>query len=591
VGAGLLAALAAGFGSGALTGRSRITPAQAQTCGAQGDPCVPNGCCAGLTCSAEATCQPDPNAPICAYEGESCAKRPCCDGLLCTEDGSAICYVPAPAPTCGNPWEPCIDGVCCDGSVCGDDGICYELPTETGQCGYQGEACTNGCCDGFACGNDGICYQIVVDNTQCGYQGDPCDFVCCDGFACGEDGLCYQLEDTSGGGNARCQNEGESCANRDCCEGLACSGDQVCVAGGGGGSCAAEGQACDAGCCDGLTCGGAGVCESAVYCAFEGEYCRYLDCCDGLACSEDFACVPSTQAGGNNGGGNNSGGNDSGGDNNSTDSTAPRPARTPKPDKTPAAPAPQPQTTRPNSGGAAATPRAGQAQPERPARQNTFKGEPVFSTAVPADALPEADAYALLAQVATIEPGLTVDFAKEAVAGYPGLAIDYVIEGSEQLVGGGEVQAYRSKTPGAAELIDAGQSVTLAPGDAAVRKIEDGWKVSNTGTTPLRILHIVVNENGAPTPPPGWSWSEFAFGSPVVEGPLGIMNLAVQRGPVDPDETVGTAAKGSSQAVVQDLAARGARVAPLVPEPDGFLRNASSKPTTVYTVTLSPANG
>lgn len=597
VSAGLLAAIAAGFGSGFAPGRSRSASVQAQTCGNEGESCVPVGCCAGFVCSESATCIPDPGVPqeICAYEGELCAKRPCCGDLYCNES-TGLCEGGGggAGPICGGAGEACIDGVCCDGSVCGDDGICYQLdPGGGSSCAAAGAACIDGlCCDGSVCGGDGICYQLDTGGGQCGYQGDPCDNGCCDGFACGNDGLCYQLADTGngGGGNNRCQAEGESCENRDCCDGLTCSPDLACVADGGE-SCAGEGVSCDAGCCDGLTCGDAGVCEAGVYCAFEGEYCEFLDCCDGLACSEDFACVPSSQAGGNgNGGGNNNSGEDNDGS-----STAPKPVKTPRPSKTPTpggdttAPQSQPQTTRPNSSGAQASPRPTQAA--RAVRANTFKGDPVFSTAVPADALPKAEAYAMLAQVATIEPGITVDFAKEGLAGYSGLAIDYVIDGAEQLAGNGEVQAYRSKTPGAAELIDPGQAVTLNPGDSAVRKIEDGWKVSNTGTAPLRILHVIINENGAPTPPAGWNWTDFAFGSPVIEGPLGIMNLAIQQGNVDPGATVGAAAKGSSQAVVQDLGARGARTAPLVPEADGFLRNGNSKPTTVYTVTLSPANG
>ncbi|MGI9254630.1 MAG: hypothetical protein ACR2J8_12865, partial [Thermomicrobiales bacterium] len=535
----------------------------------------------------------------------------------CGNDG--LCYEDAQGGgggnACANPYESC-DGVpCCDGSVCGDDLICYQTEQGGGgggnACGYQGDGCgdNSDCCGGFVCGGDGLCYEAQQGGSggACGYQGDYCadGSICCDGFSCGNDGLCYEDAQGGGGGNGKCQNEGESCANRECCDGLTCSGDSICVVSDGGAACGYQGDSCANGeaCCDGFSCGDDGLCaenaggggggggngtsEGDVYCAFEGEYCQYLDCCDGLACSEDFACVPSTQGGGGGSHSNTSGGSGSG---SGGSSTAPRPVKTPKPSTTPTAGGPQPSPKPASaSGGAAATPRA--AQPARPARANTLKGEPVFSTAVPADSLPDAKAYALLAQIATIEPGITVDFAKEGLADYPGMVIDFVIDGVEQMTSGGEIQAIRSKAPGAAELIDAGQSVTLNPGDAAVRKIQDGWKVSNTGTAPLRMLHIIVNENGAPTPPPGWTWSDYDFGSPVVEGPVGVMNLAVQRATLEADASVGAAADGSSQAVVQDLGPRGARTSPLVPEPDGFLRNASAKPTTVYTVTISPANG
>ncbi|MFM9106200.1 MAG: hypothetical protein ACKOWF_05830 [Chloroflexota bacterium] len=574
VGAGLIAAVAAGLGSAALPGRGRPAPALAQDCGADGQPCVPYGCCPGFVCSETAVCVPEGGGgggeEICAYEGELCAKRPCCGDLIC-DQASTICVAGGGGGACAVEYEPCIDGVCCDGLVCGGDSICYALPAETPSCAVQYEACIDGvCCDGFVCGGDGLCYALATDTGACAAGWEPCiDGACCDGFVCGGDGLCYELTQDGGegeadGGGRRCQAEGDSCENRDCCDGLTCSADLACVA---------------------------DVVETTqeVYCAFEGEYCQYLDCCDGLACSEDFACVPSTQAsGGSRGGNGGNGGNGSNGSNGSAtgEDTAPRPVRTPRPDRTatPAAPAPAPAATgRPNAAGTPA--------PARANRPNTFKGDPVFSTAIPAERLPRADAYALLAQVATVDPGITVDFSKEETAAFPGLAIDFVIDGVEQLVAGGEVQVYRSQTPGAAELVDAGQSVTLNAGDAAVRAIESGWKVSNTGTAPLRMLHVLLNENGAPTPPNGWNWTDFDFGSPVLEGPLGIMNLSVQRGTLDPGMSIGVAAEGSSQAVVQDLAARGARTSPLVPEPDGFRRNASSRAATVYAVALNPANG
>lgn len=615
VAAGLAAAAAAAMGSIGLPGSGPRRQAAAQECAGDGMPCggmaccdgfvcnaafvcvaaqvvTPEcggegascdaGCCDGLVCTDANTCawpvqEGGGTAGTCAGYNESCAELPCCDGLACK--GGAVCIAVDAAAQCAFAGESCAVLGCCAGATCGVDLLCIAAGggEAAPACSGQGLSCAElACCDGLVCGGEGICITPAdggaTEAPACRWEGDPCgDVACCDGFVCGGEGICVvpaaegaPPAEGGEGGQVTCAFEGEYCEFLDCCDGLGCGPDLLCVPGGDGGGRRNRDQGAEA--------------EGQVVCAFEGEYCEYLDCCEGLTCSADFACVPGE---GRRSGGGNAGESGGGGGNNRQ-----RADRAPKPEDDAPKPPRDQNAPRPDR-----TPKPGQpagTQGPAVARQK-IDVEPFVAT-LPQGAIPDAQNRAYLLQIVTVAPGREVEMKPEDAEGFPGVMVDQVLEGTERIVSDAPATVYREGSPDRPEEIPAGQEVTLEPGDGIVRRAEAGWTVVNGGTAPLRLLHAVLNENGTPPPPPGWSWKDYQFARPIPEGPAGEVKVELREVELKPGETLPAPAPGASQAAVQDFADERTRTVPLVPNPDGSARYLGTKDASVFVLTVSPVN-
>jgi hypothetical protein len=485
----------------------------------------------------------------CAFEGESCAGVGCCEGLACSAE--FICYNPFAEDVCAGAGESCSKSACCAGLFCGDGQICYG--TDGGgevACAGPGESCVElGCCGGLGC-SEGICVAVESGETgpTCAFAGESCAVLeCCDGLGCSEDVICVPVN----GGQATpvCAFAGESCASLTCCEGLACGDGQICV--------------------------------TVPTCAFENEYCAFLECCDGLTCGPDDLCIPGGGARRDRDSDEPGGDSEDSIDGTSAQPRATRAPRTPRPVQTPET------GVREITQDSDATPAA---QARRRPNLPPVEGETLFTATLQPGDVPDADAYALLAQAVTIDPGMSVSMAAETVDGFDGLAIDLVLEGEERIRSVGELRVVRRGAEGTAELVDPETDVILAPGDAAIRRLGESWTTANPGSGPLRLLHVTLSEDGPPPAPQSWERDDYQFALPVPEGDLGAMEIEIDMVTLEPDTALPPAANDEHQAAVLSPAGGRGPVRPLVPMPDGSSRNASAQASTIYRVTARPAD-
>jgi hypothetical protein len=210
-------------------------------------------------------------------------------------------------------------------------------------------------------------------------------------------------------------------------------------------------------------------------------------------------------------------------------------------------------------------------------------GDLLFETTLPTEALPTGSRFAFVLVRVTVQPGTRPVLRASDGGCCPGPVVDYVLAGTDALRTDGPVQVVRAGRSGMLEAVPAGTQVSLRPGDTVVHRSESGWEVTNPGTTPLQLLHVILSAHYVPDPPLGWDYADYAYVFPDPTAPNGPLVVSLRRATLAPGDTVPGARPGDMQAVVAEsgpgLLDRGS---------DGSARIIGREATVVYILTLHP---
>jgi hypothetical protein len=230
------------------------------------------------------------------------------------------------------------------------------------------------------------------------------------------------------------------------------------------------------------------------------------------------------------------------------------------------------------TGPAVATPGAGDATVEL-----------LFTTIVPAAALPVAPLRDFLLWQATIEPGVTVDFPPGYGACCPGPLVAHVLSGELTLRVEGSLQVLHTNstaTQAPGEDVVPGTDVVLRPGDTALWRFELPTTFANSGVTPLRLISGGLFGGYAPAPVEGYQIPDFVELVPAPPLPPGPVTMELVRVDLPPGTGVAAAPVGALRLTIRES---GAGV--IAREADGAVVNRGRTPVVVDVLTLFPHAG
>lgn len=142
-----------------------------------------------------------------------------------------------------------------------------------------------------------------------------------------------------------------------------------------------------------------------------------------------------------------------------------------------------------------------------------FPIETLFTTTLPASAVPTTSSGALLIWYVTIATGTQVTTPRELVACCPGPKIEHVVAGELRLRVAGPLQVTRAAsagTPSPVEEIAPETEVVLRAGDTAVYDLALSVTYSNLGTDVVRLVSGGLFAGVPPVPPAGYTIDSFA---------------------------------------------------------------------------------
>jgi hypothetical protein len=220
--------------------------------------------------------------------------------------------------------------------------------------------------------------------------------------------------------------------------------------------------------------------------------------------------------------------------------------------------------------------------PATPAPDGASADEALLAVELPADALPRTDQVSAGLSVVELPPGHEAAWSASAAAAYPGLRVEYLLEGTYAVRPETAVRVVRAD--GADEAVPGGAEVLLAPGDALVSRADAAFAETNPGPAPAVLLSWVLLD-GAQRAAPG---PGIRMESPLAvydraAAPAGPAALRLRRVELAPDAVL-PAPAGAFQIAATE------RGAPSVGrESDGAVSNPGGETATVYVLTLEPA--
>ncbi len=215
----------------------------------------------------------------------------------------------------------------------------------------------------------------------------------------------------------------------------------------------------------------------------------------------------------------------------------------------------------------------------------TFE-QTLFSSALPAEALPHGDRISGNLSHFTVEPGTASSWEPAPNGCCPGVRVDYVVEGELVVRPGGPARVMRSRADLSSERVAAGSEVLLGPGDTLMSRYEDPFESENAGTNPVRLLDwvfvdgFVTSNHGNPS-----GWDYHFDGHSIFDLALGeqAATLRLDRVTLRPGAVLPLAPG--------DIAQFGLTLAddePLGAGTDGTLENDGDTPITVHVLTVTP---
>jgi hypothetical protein len=215
--------------------------------------------------------------------------------------------------------------------------------------------------------------------------------------------------------------------------------------------------------------------------------------------------------------------------------------------------------------------------------------EPLFTTVLPAAALPIAPITDFLLWRATIDPGVTVVFPPGYGTCCPGPVLTHVLEGELTLRVEGPHQIVRASTmatPSPAEAGAPGTAVTLQPGDTALWRLELPMTLTNPRTNPLQMIGGGFFGGYAPAPLEGYQITDFVEQTPAPPLPPGAVTVELVRVHMPPGSELAAVPVGALR-----LALRESGAGILARRADGALANPGRTPVVVDVLTLFPHSG
>jgi mannose-6-phosphate isomerase-like protein (cupin superfamily) len=215
-------------------------------------------------------------------------------------------------------------------------------------------------------------------------------------------------------------------------------------------------------------------------------------------------------------------------------------------------------------------------------------GTLLFTTTVASEELPAKAPVRYVLAHGTVQPGAETHLRPSYAVCCPGTFIDYVLKGTYALRVAGPLRVIRAN--GEMETIPANTEVTLAAGDAAIHRFEDGWDSRNPGSSTTEVLDVLLVANDLPDPPSGLNIGDYSDVFPSITVPQGPLRVELRQAIVTPGSSVFPGPQpGDHQAVV---AGQGGPSLGLMSDGSvqvlGQVQNLAPEPAIVYTLTLRP---
>ncbi|HEU4761550.1 MAG TPA: hypothetical protein VFS74_04460 [Gemmatimonadales bacterium] len=210
-----------------------------------------------------------------------------------------------------------------------------------------------------------------------------------------------------------------------------------------------------------------------------------------------------------------------------------------------------------------------------------MEAELLLVTTFPAEAFPPATYFPFVEEIVTVDPGQTPTMKPKISRCCPGPIIDIVLAGTGLLVVDGAVQVMATGESATPTAVSAGAGLTVGPGAIVVHRSEDGWAWTPVGGATLELLHVLLEPNRFPPPPPSWGYHDYRFVDPGLPVPLGALTVTVERVTLDPGAVVPPPETGAARAYVTD----GPGLA-ITRQRDGTIANTGDQPITLYLLTV-----
>jgi hypothetical protein len=217
--------------------------------------------------------------------------------------------------------------------------------------------------------------------------------------------------------------------------------------------------------------------------------------------------------------------------------------------------------------------------------------EPIVTTTVAPEDLPEGDRLKFEIWHATIEPDVDVTMAAEPFTGGAGTRIEHVVAGTLTLRVEGALQVVRADakgTPGPVEEITPGTDVVLQAGDTALFAQKLAMSYANRGAEPVRLIGGQLVALGG-TLTQGDSSDGYTVNvtderdltEPLAPGPV---TFELERVTLAPGAILPAPPAGALRVMTS-----GPSVVYLAKASDGSVSNVLKEPVVTYVLTLLPA--
>jgi hypothetical protein len=203
-----------------------------------------------------------------------------------------------------------------------------------------------------------------------------------------------------------------------------------------------------------------------------------------------------------------------------------------------------------------------------------------------ANSQPDGDALSFWLAKSVVPANTTDPWEATLREGYPGLELQFVLDGSISVTAADPVKVIRSGSDGTAEEIEAGTAITLDMGDALIHRTDQS-SVWTTGDAPATLLSATVVANDFLTAYSAKSWQNLALAYIDDAGPLptGLTRIQLRSVVLEPESSISFGDEVRKLFFME-------------PGKSGFLGESSdgslslrgvNEPRTVYLLTIEPA--
>jgi hypothetical protein len=234
--------------------------------------------------------------------------------------------------------------------------------------------------------------------------------------------------------------------------------------------------------------------------------------------------------------------------------------------------------------------RAGAITSGTPSPEAKATDEILVEITVPAEAFvnpkPGGDQLSFYFQQITTPANTTGTWETDARADYPGIEVEYLLEGTITVTAEGPVQVLRAEGDGTPEDAPAGTAIELGPGEAVVHRLEQP-SVWTSGDAPVALLagFAVANAVVSEFIPEEWESVSHTFADGEGPVPTGPTVVRLRQIVLEPDASVAFAPD-----ILKVFMLAGGSAGFLGEGSDGSLTlKGATEATTLYVFSLQPA--